>query len=85
LLKNCYGALPDSGKVIVVDALLPVKPDTSACVKSSCQSDLIMLTQNPGGKERSKEEFLKLATAAGFRGINIECFVCNLWIMEFYK
>lgn len=85
LLQNCYEALPEGGKVIVVDALVPVKPDTSARGKSTCQSDLIMLTQNPGGKERSEQEFLALATAAGFQGISIECFVCNLWVMEFYK
>lgn len=85
LLQNCYEALPYGGKVIVVDALAPVKPDTSARAKSTCQSDLIMLTQNPGGKERSEQEFLDLATAAGFQGISIECFVCNLWVMEFYK
>nr|WKU83438.1 O-methyltransferase 2 [Hamelia patens] len=85
LLKNCYKALSDNGKVIVVDAIVPVIPDTSACVKTTCQSDMIMLTQNPGGKERSEPEFLALANAAGFSGIRVECFVCNLWVMEFYK
>ncbi|KAL3517125.1 hypothetical protein ACH5RR_024027 [Cinchona calisaya] len=85
LLKNCYDALPDNGKVIVVDSILSVIPDTSACIKGTCQMDLIMMTQNPGGKERSEQEFLALATTAGFRSIRVECFVCNLWIMEFHK
>ena len=85
MLKNCFKALPDHGKVIVVDPILPVVPDTSAGIKATCQSDLITMTQNPGGKERSESEFLDLATAAGFRGIRVVCFVCNVWVMEFYK
>ncbi|XP_071932589.1 cathecol O-methyltransferase 1-like [Coffea arabica] len=85
LLMNCFKALPKDGKVIVVDAIVPVVPGTSACIKAICQSDLIMMAQNPGGKERSEAEFLDLATAAGFRGIRVEFFVCNAWVMEFYK
>ena len=85
MLKNCFKALPKDGKVIVVDAIVPVVPDTSASIKAICQSDLIMMAQNPGGKERSEAEFLDLATAAGFRGIRVECFVCDAWVMEFYK
>ncbi|KAM5555801.1 caffeic acid 3-O-methyltransferase [Rosa sericea] len=85
LLKNCYNAIPDNGKVIVVEALLPVVPETSTAVKSTSQLDVLMMTQNPGGKERSEQEFIALATAAGFRGIRYECFVCNFWVMEFFK
>ncbi|XP_059634463.1 caffeic acid 3-O-methyltransferase-like [Cornus florida] len=85
LLKNCYKALPDNGKVIVVEGILPVLPETSSAVKSICQIDLVMLTQNPGGKERTQQEFLALATGAGFAGIRMECFACNFWAMEFYK
>uniref|UniRef100_A0A5B7BL78 Putative O-methyltransferase 2 n=1 Tax=Davidia involucrata TaxID=16924 RepID=A0A5B7BL78_DAVIN len=85
LLKNCYKAVPDNGKVIVVEAILPVIPDTSTAVKGICQIDLIMMTQNPGGKERTQKEFLALASGAGFAGIRLECFACNFWVMEFYK
>ncbi|XP_021822660.1 caffeic acid 3-O-methyltransferase-like [Prunus avium] len=85
LLKNCYKAIPDNGKVIVVEALLPAMPDTSTAVKSTSQLDVIMMTQNPGGKERSEQEFMALATGAGFSGIRYECFVCNFWVMEFFK
>ncbi|CAI9787069.1 unnamed protein product [Fraxinus pennsylvanica] len=69
LLKNCYKVLPEDGKVIVVEFILPVKPDTSTSMISTSQVDLIMMTQNPGGKERSEAEFLALATKAGFRGM----------------
>ncbi|XP_015882844.3 cathecol O-methyltransferase 1 [Ziziphus jujuba] len=85
LLKNCYKAIPDNGKVIVVEALLPVVAETSSAVKTTSQIDVLMMTQNPGGKERSQQEFLALANAAGFNGIRFECSVCNFWVMEFFK
>ncbi|KAF3664728.1 hypothetical protein FXO38_09963 [Capsicum annuum] len=37
LLKNCYKALPDNGKVIVVEANLPAKPDTDTTVIGASQ------------------------------------------------
>ncbi|GMN42773.1 hypothetical protein TIFTF001_011981 [Ficus carica] len=76
LLKNCYEAIPDNGKVIVVEAIFPVKPEISIAVKSTSQIDVSLMTQTQGGKERSQEEFLALATGAGFRGIKFVCFVC---------
>ncbi|CAN4087096.1 unnamed protein product [Withania somnifera] len=85
LLKNCHKALPDNGKVIVVEANLPVKPDTDTTVVGVSQCDLIMMAQNPGGKERSQQEFQALASEAGFKDINLICCVCNFWVMEFYK
>ncbi|KAI8529366.1 hypothetical protein RHMOL_Rhmol12G0220000 [Rhododendron molle] len=85
LLKNCHKALPDNGKIIVVEGILPVIPDSSAATKGIFQLDLVMMTQNPGGKERTKQDFEALATGAGFSGIRLECFVCNFWVMEFYK
>ncbi|XAR62912.1 Caffeate O-methyltransferase [Bertholletia excelsa] len=85
LLKNCHEALPDNGKVIAVEGILPVVPDSSPATKAMCQLDLVMLTQNPGGKERTHQEFLALATAAGFSGISLQCFACNFWFIEFYK
>ena len=85
LLKNCYKAIPENGKVIVVDAVLPQTPDVTAAVKSISQMDIFMMTQDPGGKERSQQDFLALAKAAGFSGIRYDCFVWNFWIMEFFK
>ena len=68
-----------------MDAVLPIVPGISTCVKSNCQMDVLMMTQNPGGKERTEAEFMGLATNAGFSGIRYESFVCNFWVMEFFK
>nr|XP_043633163.1 caffeic acid 3-O-methyltransferase-like isoform X2 [Erigeron canadensis] len=85
LLKNCYKALPDNGMVIVVDAILSFVPDSSVSTKMNMNTDAIMMTQDPGGKERTEDEFLALAKKAGFSGIRKRCLVCNFWVMEFYK
>ncbi|MFQ6659027.1 hypothetical protein Gotur_028071 [Gossypium turneri] len=85
LLKNCYNAIPKDGKVIVVEAVVPVEPEANAYLRSITQLDVLMMAQNPGGKERTKSEFEALATKAGFSGIRYECFACNYWIMEFFK
>ncbi|XP_016652235.1 PREDICTED: protein DMR6-LIKE OXYGENASE 1-like [Prunus mume] len=52
--------------------------DTSTAVKSTSQHDVIMITQIPGAKERSEQEFMALATGAGFSGIRYECFVVRV-------
>ncbi|XP_052192145.1 caffeic acid 3-O-methyltransferase-like isoform X2 [Diospyros lotus] len=85
LLKNCHKALPENGKVIVVEVILPTEPDTRSETIANYEIDLLMMTQNPGGKERTRPEFLRLATGAGFSGIRFEAFAFNFWVMEFYK
>ncbi|RDX57994.1 hypothetical protein CR513_62724, partial [Mucuna pruriens] len=85
LLKNCYNAIPDDGKVIVVEQVLPTTPETSTLVKIACQTDVLMMTQNPGGKERNEQEFKELAKASGFKDIRYDCFAYDLRVMEFFK
>ena len=84
-MKNCYDAIPNDGKVIVLEAHIPIVPENGYASKSTAQLDVLMMTQNPGGKERTKQEFIDLATRVGFRGIRYECCVCNFWVMEFFK
>ncbi|KAL9448404.1 hypothetical protein AB3S75_015813 [Citrus x aurantiifolia] len=85
LLKNCYKSVPEDGKVIVVELMLPEVPNTSIESKSNSHIDVLMMTQNPGGKERTKHEFMTLATGAGFSGIRFDLVTGNFWVMEFYK
>ncbi|KAE9595845.1 putative anthranilate N-methyltransferase [Lupinus albus] len=85
LLKNCHKATHDDGKVIVVDSILPDMPEATATAKSAFQADILMMAQNPGGKERTKHEFMQLAIESGFSGIRFIGSISGIWIMEFFK
>ncbi|PIN13652.1 Hydroxyindole-O-methyltransferase [Handroanthus impetiginosus] len=85
LLKNCYEALPENGKVIIAETVLPEKPNTRLNSLQAAHSDVMMLAYTPGGKERSKGEFEVLAKKAGFKQLTIVCSALKIWIMEFHK
>nr|Q42654.1 RecName: Full=Flavonoid 3'-O-methyltransferase FOMT [Chrysosplenium americanum]AAA80579.1 3' flavonoid O-methyltransferase [Chrysosplenium americanum] len=85
LLKNCYDALPNNGKVIVAEYILPVVPDSSLASKLSVTADVMIVTQNSGGKERTEKEFEALAKAAGFQGFQVFCNAFTIYIIEFSK
>uniref|UniRef100_A0AA51VKJ3 O-methyltransferase 13 n=2 Tax=Lophophora williamsii TaxID=130138 RepID=OMT13_LOPWI len=84
-LKNCYAALPDHGKVIVCEYILPVAPETSHAARTVFHVDAIMLAHNPGGKERTEQEFEALAKGAGFEGFRVACSAYGTKVMEFLK
>ncbi|GAB4844712.1 hypothetical protein Ancab_040094 [Ancistrocladus abbreviatus] len=85
LLKNCYKALPDNGKMIVVDIVTPEEPDTTSYAKYAFISDVTMMAFNSAGKERTLKEFWSLANAAGFTTVKLACRVHDSSVMEFYK
>ncbi|KAK1262463.1 Caffeic acid 3-O-methyltransferase [Acorus gramineus] len=85
LLKNCYKALPPSGKVIVSEMTLPVAPEVNSMVQLTCALDLAMLAHFVGGKERTEGEYEALAKEAGFTRINNVCWALGNSIMEFQK
>ncbi|KAL5767849.1 hypothetical protein ACOSQ2_014632 [Xanthoceras sorbifolium] len=61
ILKNCYDALSEPGKVIVVESIV------------SELANMSLFTTIPGAKEKTKEEFQALAAAAGFSALKIVC------------
>ncbi|PWA82666.1 caffeic acid 3-O-methyltransferase 2 [Artemisia annua] len=85
ILKNCYEALPENGKVIVVESVLPEAPDSTRATQAVLNVDIIMMALNPGGKERTQKDFEALAKGAGFKGFRKASCVLNLLVMEFYK
>ncbi|KAK4429670.1 Caffeic acid 3-O-methyltransferase [Sesamum alatum] len=84
LLKNCYKALPNKGKLIVMDYILQDCPQTDVHAKYGSMMDMIMSIVLEG-KERTQEEFESLATKVGFTEFKIVCYVYGIWIMEFIK
>jgi hypothetical protein len=62
ILQNCHRALPENGKLILVEAVVPEGPEPHF----SKFIDLNMLVMT-GGRERTEDEFRALYEAAGFR------------------
>ena len=62
IMKNCHRALPENGKLILVEAVIPAtsEPHFGKFI------DLNMLVMT-GGRERTEAEFRKLYQDAGFR------------------
>ncbi|KAI0499927.1 hypothetical protein KFK09_018135 [Dendrobium nobile] len=85
LLRNCWKALPEKGKVIVVEYILPVMPDEAIATKAGFQFDLAMLAITPRGKERTENEFKSLAKEAGFSDFKSIYIFAGIWVMEFIK
>ncbi|KAH0456882.1 hypothetical protein IEQ34_014789 [Dendrobium chrysotoxum] len=83
LLRNCWKALPEKGKVIVVECILPVVPDEAIATKGGFQFDLAMLASSPGGKERTENEFKSLAKESGFSDFKSIYIFAGYWVMEF--
>jgi len=63
ILRHCRRALPQGGRVLVVEALVP-PPGTNGWAKLL---DLDMLVLTPRGRERTEDEFAALLAAGGFR------------------
>ncbi|XP_037497528.1 caffeic acid 3-O-methyltransferase 1 [Jatropha curcas] len=85
LLKNIYEVLPENGKLIILNALLPEEPETSKASQYVSRLDNVMLAQ-PGGKERTAREFEALTEAAGFTNFLVACVAHGIWaVMESYK
>uniref|UniRef100_A0A0D3HSW1 Uncharacterized protein n=1 Tax=Oryza barthii TaxID=65489 RepID=A0A0D3HSW1_9ORYZ len=86
ILKNCYKALSEKGKVIVVEYVLPASPEATLAAQGAFRLDVVMLNRLVGGKERTQQEFTDLAVDAGFSGDCKATYVfTNVWALEFTK
>ena len=70
ILGNCRRALPDGGKLLLVERLMPEMADDRPLDRASALSDLNML-RGPGGRERTEAEYRGLLTAAHFRTLRV--------------
>lgn len=85
MLRNCYDALEEKGKVIVVSYVMCEEPEASDGAKFVCHMDLLMAMQD-GAKQRTPNQFNHLSKAAGFSNSQIISRVFNaIAVMEFYK
>ncbi|KAF6143110.1 hypothetical protein GIB67_041178 [Kingdonia uniflora] len=85
ILKNCYEALPDQGKVIIIEGLLTDVPNKKIGAQNLHLMDSIMMVGFNGGKERTEQELEALVKGAGFSHIEKICCVYETWVIECYK
>jgi len=71
ILHNCRRVLQRGARLILIDRVMPEKPELNACNLSVVMSDLNMLS-GIGGCERTEGEFCDLLGKGGFR---MECVV----------
>lgn len=72
ILKNCKKALPENGRIILIELIVPREvSESDIATKYSLYLDVVMMCLTSGGKERTKEEFDVLAMKAGFKLPNI--------------
>jgi hypothetical protein len=65
ILKRCRDALPEDGKLLLVEGVYPPLVDTSLASRGAAANDVNMLVVS-GGRQRSEAEFRELYAAAGF-------------------
>lgn len=81
ILQNCRDVLPDGGKILVCEMVVPPGNTPSAAK----MLDINMLVMCPGGKERTAEEFDALFTAAGLKLQHIFRTVEDICVLEAHK
>jgi orsellinic acid C2-O-methyltransferase len=64
ILRNCRAAMPPGGAVLVVEPIMPARPEPSPDMFFMVMSDLNMLVCT-GGRERTEAEFRTVFAAAG--------------------
>ncbi|KAI9098375.1 hypothetical protein K1719_025000 [Acacia pycnantha] len=85
LLKNCHKALPENGKVIILDMILPEEPESSVATKYASIVDNSMFIQ-AGGRERTEHQFQKLCKNSGFSSFRVAARALSVYgVIEFYK
>ncbi|KAF5738335.1 hypothetical protein HS088_TW13G01232 [Tripterygium wilfordii] len=83
ILRNCWKALPENGKVIVVE--FAVSEDCNESVHTTFM-ELMMMVLNLGGKERTTVELDWIAKAAGFaQTITFPTHKLGFYVIEFIK
>jgi len=66
LLETCRAALPDHGRLLVVEQLLPEAVPTSGPLHPAIAMDLIMLVNFADARERYLREYEELLDSSGF-------------------
>lgn len=86
LLTNCWRALPENGKVVVIDTIVPEHPKTDIVSRNTFLPDLFMLNVTPSkGRDRKLKEFEVIADTIGFHPPEFVWRAYNTWVIELKK
>ncbi|CAO2822992.1 unnamed protein product [Amaranthus hypochondriacus] len=87
VLKNCFEALEDGGKLMIVELVIPeiLDNNTNTRNQSVYQFDLYLTNMNVDGKERTAKEFQNLVKVVGFSSIQSMVSSYDLTLLEFHK
>nr|AFK49182.1 unknown [Lotus japonicus] len=86
-LRNCHKALPEHGKVIIVENIYPEVPNSSVMSKCVSAGDNLMFLVHRS-MERTENEFRSLCSNSGFSKFHLACGSGSssvMGVMEFYK
>ncbi|XP_028785336.1 isoliquiritigenin 2'-O-methyltransferase isoform X2 [Neltuma alba] len=84
VLRKCHEALPEKGKVIVIELLMPEKIEATEETKFVASLDNLMFLHD--GRERTVKEFESLCKRSGFSAFKVACRALSvLGVMEFHK
>ena len=70
ILENCRRAMQPPGKLLILEPVLPAKPNASPKAHGALLSDLNMLAMT-GGRERTAAEYHALLRHSGFKQMRI--------------
>ncbi|CAN6460679.1 unnamed protein product [Victoria cruziana] len=87
VLKNCYEALPEDGKLILCDTVVPEEADDSERTRMMLVEDIFLMAIYAADfRNRTESEYRRLGEAAGFGGFRaFYNFDHLLTLMEFKK
>ncbi|KAK7244070.1 hypothetical protein RIF29_38888 [Crotalaria pallida] len=86
IMQNCCKSLPQGGKLIACEPVLPEHSDDSHRTRALLEGDIFVMTiYRAKGKHRTEEQFKQLAISVGFpgfRSFHVDHFYT---ILEFQK
>ncbi|TKY73844.1 Caffeic acid 3-O-methyltransferase [Spatholobus suberectus] len=84
VLENCYKALPEDGKLIVCEPVVPDLTDESHRTRALLGGDIFVMTMHKG-KHRTEQQFKQLGISTGFprfRAFYVDSYFA---VLEFQK
>ncbi|KAF7818697.1 Caffeic acid 3-O-methyltransferase [Senna tora] len=86
IMENCYKALPEGGKLIACEPVVPEESDESHRTRALLEGDIFVMTiYRAKGKHRTEDQFRRLALSAGFTRFRSFHFDYFYTLLEFHK